>query len=133
MTISMYQASVPVFLRTLTALEGILAKAAEHAGARKIDPTVLLQARLYPDMFSLTKQVQVATDFARGTAARLAGREQPSTEDKEATFAELQARVRRTIDYLRTFTPADIDGSEGARSCVRSGASRGASRPLATC
>jgi hypothetical protein len=114
----MYQASVPVFLRTLTALDGVLAKAATHAEARKIDPAALLQARLYPDMLTFTRQVQIATDFARGTAARLAGREPPAMEDKETSFAELRTRVQRTIDYLKTMTAADIDGSE-AREIVR--------------
>ncbi len=118
MTISMYQASVPVFLRTLDAMKGVLAKAAAHAEARRIEHGVLLQARLYPDMFNLTKQVQVATDFARGTPVRLAGREPPAIEDKETTFADLQARIDRTIDYLRSLSPSDIDGSE-QREVVR--------------
>ena len=118
MTISMYQASVPVFVRTLTSLKGILEKAARHAESRKLDPTALLKARLYPDMFDLTRQVQVATDFARGTPARLAGVEPPSFADNEGTFAELVSRIERTIAYIETLKREDIDGSE-AREIVR--------------
>jgi hypothetical protein len=122
MTISMYQASVPVFIRMLTNLNVILAKGAAHAQAKKIDESVLLNARLSPDMFPLTKQVHIATDFARGTGARLAGLETPEYEDNEKTFAELMARVERSLDYLRTLKPAQIDGSE----------TREISRPLGT-
>lgn len=118
MTISMYQASVPVFTRTLKSLKRILEKAEQHAQERKVDPTVLLKDRLYPDMFDLTKQIQIATDFARGTPARLAGKEPPSFEDKEATFAELATRIDRTLEYLGTFSAGDIDGSE-EREIVR--------------
>lgn len=112
MPITMYQASVPVFARMLGNLTGILDKAAAYATARKIDEAVLLGARLYPDMFPLSRQVQLATDFARGTAARLAGLEPPSAEDSEKTFVELAARVDGTLAYLRTLQPAQIDGSE---------------------
>ncbi|MEP7181362.1 MAG: DUF1993 domain-containing protein [Betaproteobacteria bacterium] len=118
MTLSMFQASIPVFVRTLTNLKGILDKAVAHAQARKIDESVLLAARLYPDMFPLTRQVQIATDFARGTGARLAGVEPPSIEDTERTFAELADRIDRTLAYLRTLTPAQVDGSE-AREIIR--------------
>ena len=118
MTISMYQASVPVFIRMLTNLNVILSKAAAHAQAKKIDDSVLLNARLFPDMLPFTKQVHIATDFARGTVARLAGLEVPVFEDNEKTFAELMARVERTLEYLRTFKPEQIDGSEG-REIVR--------------
>jgi hypothetical protein len=118
MTISMYQASVPMFIRMLTSLKGILEKGAAHAQAKKIDEPVLLNARLYPDMFAFTRQVQIACDFARGTAARLAGKEPPAYEDKEQTFAELVTRVERSIAYLRTLTAGEIDGSEG-REIVR--------------
>ena len=83
MTLSMYQASVPVFTRMLTNLKTILEKCAAHAQAKKIDEAVLLNARLYPDMFTLTRQVQLASDFARGTGARLAGMEPPAYEDNE--------------------------------------------------
>ena len=112
MTISMYQASVPVFIHMLNNLVAILEKATAHAEARKIDPAVLINSRLAPDMFPLSRQVQIATDGAKGCAARLAGLEPPRYEDNESTFPELIARLRRTIDYLATFTPAQIDGSE---------------------
>jgi uncharacterized protein len=118
MTISMYQASVPVFIRMLTNLKGILGKAAAHAQAKKIDESVLLNARLYPDMFPLTRQVQLACDFARATPARLAGREPLSLEDNEKTFAELVSRIDRSIDFARSITDGEIEGSEG-REIVR--------------
>jgi len=113
MTISMYQASVPVFVKGLTNLKAILEKAAAHAQANKIDETVFAGARLYPDMLPLTGQVQIATDFARGTTARLAGVEMPKWEDNEKTLAELIARVDRTLEYVKPFTAAQIDGTEG--------------------
>jgi uncharacterized protein len=112
MTLSMYQASVPPFLQTLNALSAILDKGAASASARKIDPSVLLGARLYPDMFPFTRQVQVAADFAKNSAARLAGVEAPKWEDTEASFDELKARVAKTIDYVKSFSAAQIDGSE---------------------
>ncbi len=112
MTISMYQASVPTFIRMLDNLAAILEKAAAHAEARKIDPAVLVGSRLFPDMFPLVKQVQIATDAAKGGAARLAGLEPPAFEDNEATFADLVARVRKTVAYLQTLEPGQIDGSE---------------------
>ena len=118
MTLSMYQASVPVFVRTLTNLKAILEKAAAHAQARKIEESVLLNARLYPDMFPLTRQVQIASDFARGTSARLSGVEPPPFEDNEKTFAELADRIDRTLAYVRTLKSSDIEGSE-ARSITR--------------
>ncbi len=112
MTISMYQASVPGFIRALGNLAAVLEKGAAHAEAKKIDPTVLINSRLYPDMFALARQVQIATDMVKGAAARLAGVEPPAYADTEATFAELQARIAKTIEYLNTFAPAQIDGSE---------------------
>lgn len=112
MRISMYAASVPVFARMLGNLSAILDKAAAHAEQKKIDPAVLLNARLYPDMFALTKQVQIACDFAKGAVARLAGREPPQYEDNETTIADLKARIARTIDYIRGFEPEQLDGSE---------------------
>jgi len=121
MTISMYQASVPVFIRMLNNLAAILEKAAAHCAARKIDPAVLLNYRLYPDMFAFARQVQVACDHARNGAARLAGVEAPRLENGERTFAELVARVRDTIAYLETFAPAQIDGSEAREVVVRRG------------
>jgi hypothetical protein len=118
MKISMYQASVPVTIRVLTNLKGILGKAAAHAQAKKIEETVLLNARLYPDMFPLTRQVQIACDFARATAARLAGREPLSLEDNEKSFAELIARIDRSIDFVRSIPDGEIENSEG-REIVR--------------
>jgi len=118
MTISMYQASVPVFVRMLTNLKAILNKAAAYAQARKIDETALLNARLFPDMFPLTRQVQIASDFARGTAARLAGKEPPAVEDTEKTLAELIARIDGSLEYIRGIAPGEIEGSE-AREIVR--------------
>lgn len=112
MKLSMYQASIPVFIRTLGNLSGILAKGAAHAEAKKIDPLVLVNGRLFPDMFPLSRQVQIASDTAKGAAARLAGMEPPSYEDNEKTFPELIARLDKTVEFLRTFKPEQIDGSE---------------------
>ena len=112
MTISMYQASVPPMIKTLSNLRNLLEKAAVHAEAKKIDPAVLINARLYPDMFPLSRQVQIATDMAKGAASRLAGNEVPKYEDNEATFPELVARLDKTIALLQTFKPENIDGSE---------------------
>jgi hypothetical protein len=112
MTLSMYQASAPVFQHALTALSGILDKAMANAAARKIDPTVFLVARLAPDMFAFTKQVQIACDFAKNTVARLAGQEPPKFPDEEKTFDELKARIAKTIDFVSGFKPAQIDGTE---------------------
>jgi len=112
MKISMYQASVPAFIHALNNLAVILAKGAAHAEAKKIDATVLANSRLFPDMFPLARQVQIASDNVKGGAARLAGVEAPAFEDNETTFPELIARVKKTISYLETLTPAQIDGSE---------------------
>jgi len=112
MQISMYRASVPVFTRALRNLIAILKKAEANAAERKIDPAVLLNYRLAPDMFALTRQVQIATDMAKGCASRLAGVEIPSYEDKEATFGELIARIEKCIAYLESFKPQQIDGTE---------------------
>jgi len=112
MSISMYQASVPTFILSLKALSGVLDKGAKHAEAKGIDPAVLLGSRLYPDMFPLTRQVQIASDNAKGPSARLAGMEPPKFDDNEASFADLQARITKTIDFLQGLKPAQIDGSE---------------------
>ena len=112
MQISMYRASVPVFARALRNVIAILRKAEAHAAERRIDPTVLLNYRLAPDMFALTRQVQIATDMAKGCVSRLAGVEIPAYEDREATFGELIARVEKCIAYLESFKPAQIDGTE---------------------
>jgi hypothetical protein len=110
--ISMYTQSIPVLQRALGNLAQILRKAQAHAEAHQIDPQVLLQSRLYPDMFALTRQVQIATDTAKGCAARLAGEEPPSFADTESSFDELQARIARTLDYLGGFRPEQIEGTE---------------------
>jgi hypothetical protein len=112
MTISMYRISVPVFSTRLAALSAILARAEANAQERKIDPQVFLAARLAPDMIALTGQVQIATDHAKGAASRLAGREVPKYQDTEESFADLQARIGKTIDLLKGFAPGDMDGSE---------------------
>lgn len=112
MKASMYTMSVPVFARMLANLSAILDKAAAHAEAKKVDPSVLLNSRLIPDMFPLTRQVQLASDFAKGCVARLAGQEPPKWDDAEITIPELKARLARTIDFVNGFTPAQIDGSE---------------------
>jgi uncharacterized protein len=112
MPISMYQASVPRFIHMLGNLNAILAKAQAHAQAKKLDELALTGFRLYPDMLPFTRQVMIATDTAKGCAARLAGVTPPVYEDTEKTFDELQARVAKTIAYLQTFKPEQIDGSE---------------------
>ncbi len=112
MTISMYQASVPVFQKSLTALKGVLAKGAAHALDKKIDESVFLGSRLAPDMFPLTRQVQIAADFGKGPVARLAGVELPKYEDIETTFASLAARIDKTLAFISTFKPEQIDGQE---------------------
>jgi hypothetical protein len=112
MAISMYRASVPVFLQMLPCLSALLDKAAAFAEAKKVDPSVLLNARLSPDMFALTRQVQIAADFAKGTVARLAGQEPPKYADDETTIPALKARIAKTLDFIKGFTPAQIDGSE---------------------
>jgi len=112
MKLSMYQASVTAFIRQLHNLAAILEKGAAHADAKKIDPKVLINSRLFPDMFPLARQVQIATDTARAGAARLAAVEVPAQEDTETTFAELVARVRKTISYLETLRAEQFEGSE---------------------
>ena len=121
MTLSMYQASVPVFKQMLGGLSGVLAKAEAHATARNITPAALLQARLYPDMFPLLRQVQVATDFAKSVSARIAGVDVPSFEDKEESFADLQARIAKTLAFLDSLSPAQMDGSEDRKIVTQAG------------
>jgi hypothetical protein len=112
MTITIHQASVPVFAQGLKGLRGVLAKAAEHVEAKKLDPDALLKARLYPDMFPLLRQVQIATDFAKGCAARLAGEEVQAWDDVETSFGDLIARVDRAVAYVEGLDPAKFDGAE---------------------
>lgn len=112
MTISMYQSSIPVFINKLENLSAILAKGAADAETRKIDPSVFITARLAPDMFPLSRQVQIACDAAKAGAARLAGIEVPAFEDVETTFPQLQERIAKTIKFLQTIDAAKIDGGE---------------------
>ena len=109
MTINAYQATVPAFVQILTALSAILTKAAAHAEAKKIDPSVFVGARIAPDMFPLARQVQIATDHAKGACARIAGVDVPSFTDTEATFAELQTRITKTIDFIKGLKSAQFD------------------------
>jgi hypothetical protein len=111
MSFSMSQALLPALELTLTALSGVLDKAAAHAAAKKFDPSVLLNTRLAPDMFSLTRQVQVATDLAKNGGARLAGMEPPRYEDNETTIEQLKARLAKTVAFLKTLDPKKIDQS----------------------
>src|SRR5262245_40836921 len=112
MTISMYKASVPIFLQFLTSLSAVLDKAAAYAEAKKVEPAVLLNTRLAPDMFPLVRQVRAATDHAINACARLAGADMPSFSNTETTIPELKDRIAKTIDFLKGFKPAQIDGSE---------------------
>ncbi len=112
MKTSMYQTSIPTFIRVLNNLVAILEKGAAHAEARKIDPSALLNARLYPDMFPFTRQVQLAADTASSGAARLSGTEGPVHERNASSFAELAAHVRKTIAQLESFRPEQLDGTE---------------------
>jgi hypothetical protein len=112
MPLSMYQASVPAFLQLLNSLSAILDKAEVYSAQRKIEPMVLLNYRLAPDMFPLSRQVQIAADHAKGCCARLAGREVPKYPDDEASFADLRARIARTVAFVQSFEPSDLDRSE---------------------
>ena len=112
MSLSMYQASAPRFVNMLNALSAILDKAQAHAEARKLDAAALTAFRLYPDMFPLTRQVQIACDAAKGAVARLAGVDIPKHEDTEQTFAELKARIAKTVEFIKSVPAAKIDGSE---------------------
>jgi hypothetical protein len=108
----MYSATVPTLVRGLGNLSGLLGKGLASAEARDIDPAVLIAARLAPDMHPLSRQVQIASDSAKGAAARLAGAEVPSFADTETTFPELQARIARTIDFLQTLKAEQFEGAE---------------------
>ena len=114
MALSLYETSVPALKRSLRALATILGKAAEYAESRKIDPGVLLNARLYPDMFPLVRQIQIASDLAKGCAARLGRVDVPSYADDETSFEALQQRIGRTIDFIDSVDAAAIDASEDA-------------------
>jgi hypothetical protein len=121
MTNPMYTQSVPVFKQMLTALKTILAQAGTDAASHSIDPAAYLQARLYPDMFPLIKQVQIAADFARGISARLAGVEVPSFEANETSFADLDTLLTRTLTFLESIDPGQLVGSESKDIILRPG------------
>ena len=112
MTVSMYKISVPIFVQFLTGLSAVLDKAAAFAEARKIEPSVLLNTRLAPDMFPLVRQVRAATDHAVNAGGRLAGVELPAFSNAEATIPELKERIDKAIAFLRTLKAAQIDGTE---------------------
>ena len=112
MSPAMYNASVPVFRQMLSALNAIIDKTLVHAEAKKIDQAVYANARLYPDMFPFVKQITVATDFAKGASARLAGIEVPKFEDAEASLGDAKARLQKTLDFIATLKPAQFDGAE---------------------
>ncbi|MDB5777382.1 MAG: hypothetical protein JWP38_3515 [Herbaspirillum sp.] len=121
MTISMYSSSIPVFKQMLTSLGNILQKAETHATEKNIDPNALLQARLFPDMFPLVRQVQIAVDFAKGAAARLASVEIPSYPETEQSFADLQALLKKTLAFIDSLNPAAFEGSADREVVLRPG------------
>ena len=112
MSSNLHDASVGVFTQFLTSLSAILTKAAAHAEAKKIDPSVFVNGRIAPDMFPLSRQVQIATDHAKGASARLAGVEPPAFADTETTFPELQQRITKTLEYIKSLKPAQFDGAD---------------------
>lgn len=118
---SLFDEFVPPLAHALSALSRVLEKGEAHAAARRIDESVFLSSRLYPDMFALTRQVQIACDQARRGAIRLAGREPDSVPDTEASFADLRARIARTIAALQALTPADFDGAEARTITFKAG------------
>ena len=121
MSLSMHSASVPLLTQMLKALSANLGKGAAFAATKKIDPSVLLQYRLAPDMFPLSRQVQIAADFAKGTAARLAGVDVPSWADDETTIEQLQARIAKTLDFIGSLDAAKFDGSDAREIVLRPG------------
>ena len=121
MSTYMYTTSIPVFKQLLNSLSVILTKAEAYATEKKFKPTVLLEARLSPDMFPLSRQVQIATDFAKSVSARLAGVEMPAYDDNEQTFAELQARIGKTLSFIESLTPSQFEGSETREIVLRPG------------
>jgi len=122
--ISMHAASVPVFQQMLGGLDNILAKAGTRVAEKKIDPNALLQSRLFPDMFTFTRQVQIACDFAKGVSARLAGEDVPVYEDKEQSFEELRALVSKTIAFIGGLDASKFAGSEERMIVTRPGTPR---------
>ncbi|HJT99432.1 MAG TPA: DUF1993 domain-containing protein [Rhodanobacteraceae bacterium] len=124
MTHPLYSASVPVFRKMLDALDAILTKTEKHVAEKKLDPDALLQARLFPDMFTFVRQVQIACDFAKSVPARLAGVEVPSYEDSERTFAELHERIRKTLAFSAGIDAAKFAGAEQREIVLRPGTPR---------
>jgi len=112
MSISLYDFSIPALTRGLANLSGLLDKAEAHAAAKKYDSAVLAQARLFPDMHPLVRQVQITCDTAKGAAARLAGVDVPKHEDTEVTFADLKARVAKTADFVKSISAAQLENAE---------------------
>jgi hypothetical protein len=112
MSLNIYEVSIPVLVRGLTNLAAIIEKAAAHAAAKQIDPVVLAQARLYPDMFPLVRQVQIVCDTAKGAAGRLAGIEIPKHEDNEVNLADLKHRIAKTLDFLKSVSAEKFNGAE---------------------
>jgi hypothetical protein len=121
MTLSMYQASVPRFINALNNLSAILDKAQAHVDAKKLDEATLTSFRLFPDMLPMARQILIATDTAKGLAARLAGVDIPVYEDTEKTLGELKARIAKTVAYLQTFRPEQIDGTEDKEIVIKRG------------
>ena len=121
MTISMYLASVPRLVNALNNLSHVLGKAQAHIEAKKLDPKTLLEFRLYPDMLNMTRQVQIASDTAKGLVARLAGLDNPVHEDNEQSIAELQARLDKTVAFMQSVSAAQIDGTEDKAIVIKRG------------
>jgi uncharacterized protein len=119
MTISMYKASAPIFVQFLTSLSAVLDKAAAHAEAKKINPAVLLEARLYPDMFPLVRQVREATSHAANACGRLAGADLLTFTNTEASIPDLKERIAKTIDFIKGLKPAQIDGTENKEITIK--------------
>jgi hypothetical protein len=121
MSLSLYTASVPVLQQMLKALSDVLKKAEAHVTAKGIEPNALLQARLYPDMFVLVRQVQIAADFSKGIVSRLAGKEVPSWSDSEVTFADLQTLIAKALDYTAEFDASLFEGADTREIVLRPG------------
>lgn len=121
MTISLFDAAVPVFNQMLGGLSGVLSKAQAHVESRKIEPDALLQARLFPDMFPLLRQVRTACDFAKSVSARLAGVDVPAYDDHEVSFADLQARIDKTLAFINGLDPALFEGSASREIVTQAG------------
>lgn len=119
--LSMFDASIPVLTRALTSLSAVLKKAEDYTELKKIEPSILLTARLFPNMYHLTRQVQIATDMSKGAAARLAGVEIPKYDDAETSFADLQARITKTIVFLNSISATQFEGAEMREIAFKAG------------